>query len=92
MALPNSENSNKEHCWQFQVAKAKLSEVFNCVEKEGKQVVVRNKKKFTILDENAYEDYIGAKRSIMGTFLRSPHPDIDLDIARSKESLRDYEL
>jgi hypothetical protein len=78
--------------WQFQDAKAKLSEVLNRVDKNGSQVIIRNKKHFIILNEEAYQDFIGARRSIMDVFLRCPHPDIELDLSRSKESLRDLEL
>lgn len=82
----------KNGAWQFQDAKAKLSEVFNRTEECGQQIVVRNKKCFIILNEENYHKFIGAHRSIMPVFLRCPHPDIDLDLSRSKETLRDIEL
>ncbi|MFI5342989.1 MAG: type II toxin-antitoxin system Phd/YefM family antitoxin [Chlamydiales bacterium] len=85
---PNSEKG----IWQFQEAKAKLSEVLNRADKSGRQVIIRNKKHFVILNEEAYNDYIGARRSILDVFLRCPHPDIELDLTRSKETLRDMEL
>jgi hypothetical protein len=78
--------------WQFQEAKAKLSEVLNRVDKNGQQVIIRNKKHFFIMDEKTYNDYIGARRSVMDVFLRCPHPEIELDLDRSKETLRDLEL
>lgn len=78
--------------WQFQEAKAKLSEVLNRADKSGCQVIIRNKKHFVILNEQAYQNYIGARRSIMDFFLRAPCADIELDITRSKETLRDLEL
>lgn len=88
-----SENSNSQgNPWQFQEAKAKLSEVLNRVDKDGKQVIIRNKKLFFILNEEAYNNYRGAHRSVMDVFLRAPHPDIELDFSRSKETLRDLEL
>lgn len=78
--------------WQFQEAKAKLSEVLNRADKSGSQVIIRNKKHFVILNEEAYIDYIGSRRSLLDVFLRCPHPEIELDITRSKETLRDIEL
>lgn len=78
--------------WQFHEAKAKLSEVLNRVDKNGRQVIIRNKKHFVILNEEDYAEYIGARRSIMDVFLRCPHPEIELDISRSKETLRELEL
>ncbi len=85
---PNPENG----VWQFQEAKAKLSEVLNKVESSGKQMIIRNRKHFVILNEEAYNEYLGSKRSVMDVFLRSPHPEIELDLTRSKETLRDLEL
>lgn len=84
--------NSEKGMWQFQEAKAKLSEVLNCVDKNGQQVIVRNKKHFVILNEDAYNDYIGSRRSILDVFLRCPYPDIELDITRSKETLRDLDL
>jgi len=82
----------EENIWQFQEAKAKLSEVLNRTEKTGKQLIRRNKKLFFILDEETYNDYLGANRSVLDVFLRCPHPDVELDLSRSKETLRDIEL
>lgn len=92
--LPDlNEGPNPEKgIWQFQEAKAKLSEVLNRADKSGRQVIIRNKKHFVILNEEAYNDYIGAHRSILDVFLRCPHPNIELDLSRSKETLRDMEL
>jgi hypothetical protein len=87
-----SAHPHKNEAWQFQEAKAKLSEVLNIVDKEGSQVIIRNKKFFIIMNEEAYNNYKGSRRSIMDVFLRCPHPDIELDLTRSKETLRDLEL
>ncbi len=78
--------------WQFQEAKAKLSEVLNRVDENNSQVIIRNKKHYVILNEEAYNDYFGTHRSVLDVFLRCPHPDIELDLTRSKETLRDIEL
>ncbi len=43
-----------------------------------------------ILNEEAYNDYIGARRSILDVFLRCPHPDIEFDLTRSKETFKRY--
>lgn len=80
---------SKKGIWQFQDAKANLSEVFNKVDENGFQVIVRNKKHFIILTEEAYMDYVGACRPVLDVFLRCPHQDIELDITRSKETLGD---
>lgn len=93
MASHFSHGSNeKPDVWQFQEAKAKLSEVLNRVDESGQQIIVRNKKHFIILNGDAYNEYRGSRRSIIDVFLRCPHPDIELDISRSKETLRDIDL
>lgn len=83
---------SKDNFWQFQEAKAKLSEVLNKVDQSGSQVIVRNKKHFVIFNEDFYKNYVGAHRSILDVFLKCPHPEIELDLIRSKETLRDIEL
>lgn len=86
-------DDSKREIWQFQEAKAKLSEVLNRVEEQGEQVIVRNRNTyFVILTEKKYRDCCEAKSSIMDIFLRCPYPEIDLVIERSKETLRDIEL
>ena len=93
MSLNTSKKSDSNKgVWQFQEAKAKLSEVLNKADESGKQVIVRNKKNFVILNEESYNDYLGANRSVLDVFLRCPHPEIELDLTRSKETLRDLEL
>lgn len=81
-----------DRIWQFQEAKAKLSEVLNIVDQEGSQVIMRKKKLFFIMNEEAYNHYKGSRRSVMDVFLRCPHPEIELDLSRSKETLRDLKL
>lgn len=57
--MPSVYPDPEKGIWQFQEAKAKLSEVLNRADKSGKQVIIRNKKQFVIVNEKAYNDYIG---------------------------------
>lgn len=90
----SSNQINPEHgIWQFHEAKSKLSEVLNRVEELGEQVIVRNKNEYyVILSEEKYQSYFSSRGSIMDIFLQFPHPDVELDIDRSKETLRDIDL
>lgn len=89
----NQQPNPQQGIWQFQEAKSKLSEVLNCVEELGEQVIVRNKNKYYIvLSEEKYHSYFSARGSIMDVFLSCPHPDVELDLDRSNETLRDIDL
>lgn len=89
----NQQINPKRGIWQFQEAKSKLSEVLNCAEELGEQVIVRNKNKYyVILSEEKYQSYFSSRGSIMDIFLRFPHPDVELEIDRSNEILRDIDL
>lgn len=83
----NKQQHNLEQgIWQFQEAKSKLSEVLNRVEKEGEQVIVRNKNQFyVILSEEKYQSYFSDRGSLMDIFFRFPYPDVELEIERSRE-------
>lgn len=89
----NPQPNSAEGIWQFQEAKSKLSEVLNRVEEEGEQVIVRNKNKYyVILSEEKYQSYFSSQGSILDIFFRFPHPEVELDIDRSQETLRDIDL
>jgi hypothetical protein len=90
MLSPHSDDH--KDVWQFQEAKAKLSEVFNQAEHSGIQLIRRNKKCFAVLSEEAYKDYMGGHRSVIDIFLNCPHPEIELDIERNKDPLRDFDF
>jgi len=89
-----SNSNNPEHgIWQFQQAKSKLSEVLNRVEELGEQVIVRNKNEYyIILSEEQYQSYFSSRGSLIDIFLQFPHPDVELEIGRSNETLRDLDL
>lgn len=80
----------KKGFWQFHEAKAKLSEVLNKVEKTGEQAIVRNKKVFFIVTEDVFASV--TPHSILDVFDRCPHPEVELDLTRSKETWRGLDL
>lgn len=79
--------------WQYQEAKAKLSEVMNHVKEEGYQVIVRNKKEiFIILSQEKFEEITQPKESLLDFFKRAPLPELDLKIKRNKDTPRIIDL
>jgi hypothetical protein len=80
-------SSKSNEIWQFQESKGMLSEILNKTDKDGPQIIEHNEKKYIILNENTYKKHLIARKSVLDVFLRSPHPDIDLEISRSKEAL-----
>lgn len=84
---------NKTGSWQYQEAKAKLSQVMDLVQQEGMQTIVRNKTEvYVILKREKYEECIRPKTSLLDFFLSAPCPEVDLEIERSRELPREIDL
>jgi len=79
--------------WQYQEAKAKLSQVMDQVQKEGIQSIIRNRTEvYVILTKEKYDECTRPKSSLVDFFLKSPLPEIEIEIERSSETLRDIDL
>lgn len=79
--------------WQYQEAKAKLSQVMDQVQEKGMQLIIRNRTEvYVILSKKKYDEYIQPKSSLIDFFLNSPCPEVDLDIERSQDTIRDFDL
>jgi len=79
--------------WQYQEAKAKLSEVMDLVQKKGMQTIIRNRnEEYIILSKKQYEEYTRPTNSLLDFFMAAPCPDVDLDITRSQEGIRGVDL
>jgi prevent-host-death family protein len=79
--------------WQFQEAKAKLSQVMDAVQEKGLQVIVRNRnEEYIIITKEKYDEVTCPKDSLLKFFSKAPYPELDLDIERSKDFPRDIEL
>ncbi|MDF2965191.1 MAG: Phd YefM [Rickettsiaceae bacterium] len=79
--------------WQFQEAKAKLSEVIKEAVKEGPQeITVRGKATAIILSIDEYNKLNSPKSSLIDFLQKSPLYGVELNIERDKTSGRDIEL
>ncbi len=79
--------------WQFQDAKAQLSKVMDTVQKTGMQTIIRNRDEvYIVLSKEQYEKYARSKDSLLDFFMDAPCSDIELDITRSQEGIREVDL
>lgn len=82
-----------EGAWQYQEAKAKLSQVMDQVQEKGVQVIIRNRKEvYIVLSKEKYDEFVRPKMSIIDFFLNAPCPEIDLDLKRNQELPREIDL
>lgn len=93
MTAKNLKIDPEKGVWQYQEAKAKLSHVMDLVQQEGLQTIVRNRKEvFIVLSKEKYDECMQPKNSLIDFFLNAPSSDIDLDIQRSRELPREFDL
>lgn len=79
--------------WQYQEAKAKLSQLMNCVLREGVQVIVRNRvEEYVVITRAEYKSLLSPKTSLVDFFKEAPCPDVELEIERSRDLPREITL
>jgi prevent-host-death family protein len=79
--------------WQFQEAKAKLSEVIKEAVKDGPQeITVRGKTTAIIISIDEYNNLINPKNSLIDFLQNSPLYGVELDIKRDKSLSRNLDL
>lgn len=84
---------HKDGIWQYQEAKAKLSQVMDLVQQTGKQVIIRNRnQEYIILSKEKYDEVTKPQGTLLDFFLKAPCPEVDLDISRSDELSREADL
>lgn len=77
--------------WQLQDAKNRFSRLFNEVLLHGPQVVTRRgRDEVVLLSKSKYTDLAKEKKTVADVLRAAPK--VDLDLSRSKESVRDIEL
>ncbi len=76
--------------WQLQDAKNRFSEVVNKALRDGPQVVTRRgKKTVVIMSVEQYRKLVRPKTSIVAFFQQSPLREVDLELARKKDPVRE---
>lgn len=82
----------KNH-WQLQEAKSRFSEVVDEALSHGPQQITRHGEEVVvILSTKEFRRLIRPKGDIVAFFSRSPFGEVDLDLARSKETARGLDL
>ncbi len=86
-------NQYPKGTWQYQEAKAKLSQVMDETQRTGMQIIIRNgKEKFVVLSKDKFDEYAKPKSSLIDFFLKAPYPNIDIDIQRGQDLPREFDL
>jgi hypothetical protein len=63
------------------------------VQEKGLQTIVRNRKKvYIVLTKEQYDLLVKPATSLVDFFLSAPYSEVDLDITRSQETLREFEI
>lgn len=91
--IPSDKPDRKKGIWQYQEAKAKLSEVMNNVQHEGVQWIIRNRSEiYVVLSKSKYDEIVQPQDSLIDFFRAAPHPELDLDVERKRDLPRDIDL
>lgn len=77
----------KQHkTWQLQEAKAKFYKLVDEVIQDGYQTITRNGQPVVVvISQKDFEKYVQPKETLLDFFMKSPFPDIDLDVSRDKD-------
>ena len=91
----NHGKSQKALCrgqWQFQVAKARFSELFRHARSEGPQLITRQGKECVVMiSDEQYERLVGKAhqpKNLLQLFRESPLVGVDLDLERGGRGKR----
>ncbi len=86
--------SHMEEIWQFQHAKAKLSEVVRKAQHAPQVITVHDEKKAVVISSEEYDRLKGrTKKQSFVEFMRSsPWMGIELDLERDQSPPRDIDL
>lgn len=83
----------KHRTWQLQEAKAKFSRLIDEVVEDGYHTITRNGRPVVIvISKKDFDAYLRSKDSLVDFFMKSPLPDVDLDISRDKDTGREVDL
>jgi prevent-host-death family protein len=79
--------------WQLQEAKSRFSEVVNDALTSGPQQITRHGEDVVVvLSSKDYDKLTRPKGGILSFFSRSPFAEAEIDLSRSKERARRFEL
>lgn len=79
--------------WQVQEAKAKFSQLIKETESSGYQTITKNGETVAyIVSKEEFELYLKPQKSFLEALDQCPYPEIDLDIKRGKDTIREIDL
>ena len=85
--------SVKHKKWQVQEAKAKFSELLKETMVSGYQTITKNGQTVAyLISKEEFDQRPSSKRSILDALDRSPYPEIELDVERSLDLIREVDL
>lgn len=88
-----TENDSHKNEWQIQEAKAKFSQLVEDANKKGHQTITKQGKPVAVIvSKKEFDEMTRPKISLISFFKAAPCQEIDLDIRRSKNLPREFEL
>lgn len=89
----SGQEATQKDVWQYQEAKAKLSQVMDQVQEKGMQTIIRNRDEvYIVLTKKKFDEYCKHETSLIDFFLNAPYSEVDIDVERSRELSRDFDL
>jgi prevent-host-death family protein len=83
----------KHRKWQVQEAKAKFSQLIKEAVSSGYQAITKNGEPVAyIVSKEEFELYLKPQKSLLEVFDQCPYPNVDLDIDRNKDPIREIDL
>lgn len=90
--MPETPRSKGGPAWSLTVAKARFSAVFQLAFEGTPQRIVRNgHESVVVVRSDLYEQQIKPPDTLLEFFAKSPHPDVELDIERNRETWREVD-
>jgi len=84
---------NKKNVWQIQEAKAKFSQLVEEANIKGYQTITKQGEPIAvILSKREFDEMTESKTSLLNFFKAAPCQEIELNIQRSKDLLRELDL
>ncbi len=83
----------KHKKWQIQEAKAKFSQLIKETATSGYQTITKNGEPVAyIVSKEEFEIYLKPQKSLLEVLDQCPYPEVNLDIKRSSDTIREIDL
>lgn len=93
MSLHSHKKSQAKDTWQIQEAKAHFSKLINSLEVRGVQKITKQGEEVAVvMSKKEYDKLVRPKTTLIEFFENSPLSEMDIDVERSKDEMRDIDL